>query len=35
MFLRIPTGAVIGGDELQLKRGVEGERLVEGEADGQ
>jgi len=28
MFLRIPTGAVNGGAELELDRGVEGERLV-------
>jgi len=28
MFLRIPTGAVNGGAELELERGVEGERLV-------
>lgn len=35
MFLRIPTGAVNGGAELELDRGVEGERLVQGEADEQ
>lgn len=35
MFLRIHTGAVNGGTELELDRGVEWERLVQGEAGGQ